>query len=59
MVRDLGSTNGTIVNGTTLTADRTVAIEDGSVLIIGLTRLRVKLPGTSYPVEPHTQIARI
>ncbi|MDR1510905.1 MAG: FHA domain-containing protein [Synergistaceae bacterium] len=49
MIRDLGSTNGTIVNGSNLTKHQ--RINDGDVLVLGATELRVKLPRATYAGE--------
>jgi hypothetical protein len=55
MIRDLNSTNGTIVNGAALSANHPVAIDHGNVVTIGVTRLRVNLPRSSRHGEPHTK----
>lgn len=53
-VVDVGSTNGTRVNGVLLAKGKPISIEDGSVLRIGGTLLvfRPRLRGTVRPDEP-------
>jgi pSer/pThr/pTyr-binding forkhead associated (FHA) protein len=59
VIEDLGSTNGTWVNGLRITAP--VAIHDGDVVHIGTTTLAVKVtaapgiarPAPDAPTEPH------
>ena len=55
MIRDLNSTNGTIVNGATISVDHPVTIDDGNIIIIGVTQLRVKLPHVLQTGEPPTK----
>jgi len=54
MIRDLNSTNGTIVNGAALSANHPVVIDDGDIVTIGLTQLRVSLPLALHAEEPPT-----
>jgi hypothetical protein len=58
MIRDLKSRNGTIVNGAALAVDHPVVVEDGAVVNIGATRLRVKLPNTRRSFELPTNIVK-
>jgi hypothetical protein len=58
MIRDLKSRNGTIVSGAALAVDHPVIIEDGAIVHIGVTRLRVKLPNARQAFELPTNIVK-
>jgi hypothetical protein len=58
MIRDLKSRNGTIVSGAPLAVDHPVILEDGAVVNIGVTRLRVKLPNARHSFELPTNIGK-
>lgn len=49
-IKDLGSENGTQVNGTQKFKDKTVSLESGDIIEVGRTRLKLLLP--NHPVEP-------
>ncbi len=42
-IEDLGSTNGTVVDGEPLEEGKPVELKDGSEIVVGLTVLRVKM----------------
>ena len=47
MLADVGSTNGTALNGQPLRVHQPQPLRDGDVITIGLTRVTVALAGTS------------
>lgn len=57
MIRDLGSTNGTLVDGAPVSGH--FPLNDGSVLLLGKTELRVTLPRAFFAGEPFTQRKKI
>jgi S1-C subfamily serine protease len=56
VVRDLGSANGTYVNGTAVTTDRELATGDELRLGKGGPRIRVEIEGQAAPAVPGTRM---
>jgi ABC-type multidrug transport system ATPase subunit/pSer/pThr/pTyr-binding forkhead associated (FHA) protein len=50
LIEDLGSTNGTLVNGTTLTGR--IALKDGDEIALGRTKLRLQAAAPGGPAAP-------
>ena len=50
-IEDLGSTNGTEVDGARISAGEKVALRDGSVVVVGSARLTLKVTGMELPDE--------
>lgn len=54
LLRDLDSSNGTVVNGVPVLAGQRYRLEDGDVLQLGDTRIAVALPGgAADALRPH------
>ncbi|WP_169338096.1 FHA domain-containing protein [Nocardia vinacea] len=60
-IRDIGSTNGTYVNGERIPRGVDVPVQDGDRLLLGHTyetELRLPHPAVEMPAAPHTALVR-